>query len=132
MKTVAKILSCLVYAVAAILALAFLFVEGRLLFSLDWSIYDSAFGGCLRYAMRFLLALFALFVCAAEFATLKKKSDFWSQYLLFANVALAVIAVIVGIFATNYADLAVCAVGAIVLAVKLLCYLSERKNARTE
>lgn len=116
MRIVGKIVSCLLYAIVAILALAFIFIEGRLLFSLDWSIYDSAWNGLIHYAMRLILALFALFVCVAEFVNMKRKSGAWSLYLLFANVALVAVAVIVFALATNYANVVIPILGALILA----------------
>ena len=111
-----KILLCIICSIIIILALAFLFIEARLLISLDWSIYDYAFNGFIRYFFRFLLALFALSVCVFEFINLKKKT--LSTYLFVADLSLVIMSIIALIYTANY-------VGIICIVLSSLLILSK-------
>ena len=61
-----NVLLCIVLGVAIILGLAFTFIEGRLLFSGDWLIYNNPFYGFIRYFFRTLLALGFITYCVIE------------------------------------------------------------------
>ena len=111
-----KVLHCLICSIIIILSLAFMFIEARLLISLDWSIYDFAFNGFIRYFFRFLLALFALSVCIFEFINLKKKT--LSKYLFIADLSLVLMSVIALIYTANY-------VGIICIVLSTLLVLSK-------
>ena len=111
-----KVLQCLICSIIIILSLAFMFIEARLLISLDWSIYDFAFNGFIRYFFRFLLALFALSVCVLEFINLKKKT--LSKYLFIADLSLVIMSVIALIYTANY-------VGIICIVLSTLLILSK-------
>lgn len=111
-----KVLQCLICSIIIILSLAFMFIEARLLISLDWSIYDFAFNGFIRYLFRFLLALFALSVCIFEFINLKKKT--LSKYLFIADLSLVLMSVIALIYTANY-------VGIICIVLSTLLVLSK-------
>ena len=111
-----KVLQCLICSIIIILSLAFMFIEARLLISLDWSIYDFAFNGFIRYFFRFLLALFALSVCVFEFINLKKKT--LSKYLFIADLSLVLMSVIALIYTANY-------VGIICIVLSTLLVLSK-------
>ena len=111
-----KVLQCLICSIIIILSLAFMFIEARLLISLDWSIYDFAFNGFIRYFFRFVLALFALSVCVFEFINLKKKT--LSKYLFIADLSLVLMSVIALIYTANY-------VGIICIVLSSLLILSK-------
>ena len=111
-----KVLQCLICSIIIILSLAFMFIEARLLISLDWSIYDFAFNGFIRYFFRFVLALFALSVCVLEFINLKKKT--LSKYLFIADLSLVIMSVIALIYTANY-------VGIICIVLSTLLVLSK-------
>ena len=111
-----KVLQCLICSIIIILSLAFMFIEARLLISLDWSIYDFAFNGFIRYFFRFVLALFALSVCVFEFINLKKKT--LSKYLFIADLSLVLMSVIALIFTANF-------VGIICIVLSTLLILSK-------
>ena len=111
-----KVLQCLICSIIIILSLAFMFIEARLLISLDWSIYDFAFNGFIRYLFRFVLALFALSVCVFEFINLKRKT--LSKYLFIADLSLVLMSVIALIYTANY-------VGIICIVLSSLLILSK-------
>ena len=69
MKTALRILTTFLMIVLLLLAAAFIFIEGRLLFSGDWLLHEIPTVGFLQYFCRMLLA-----VSAGVFAvcTLKK------------------------------------------------------------
>ena len=111
-----KVLQCLICSIIIILSLAFMFIEARLLISLDWSIYDFAFNGFIRYFFRFVLALFALSVCVFEFINLKKKT--LSNYLFITDLSLVLMSIIALIYTANY-------VGIICIVLSTLLILSK-------
>ena len=49
MSKLFKVLLVIVSSIVMLLSLAFIVIEGRLLFSGDWLIYDSPFNGFIRY-----------------------------------------------------------------------------------
>ncbi len=103
--------------ISIVLALAFLVIEGRLLFAGDWIVYDNALNGLVRYLLRFMLALFVLFSVVCEIINLKKQNQTLSAYLFFAFLSLVFLSIVLCVFATNF-------VGVICLALStILCVL---------
>ena len=72
MKKVLNVFLAIFCIISAILAFAFVIIEGRLLIFGDWLVYDNAFNGFVRYALRLILSLFALLVTVVEVINLKK------------------------------------------------------------
>ena len=97
------------------LAVAFCIIEGRLLFSGDWTIYESAFQGFVQYLCRFLMSLFALSMGFLPFINKIKPNQKIIEFLKIGTLALVVMSAIICIFATNY-------VGIIILAISLLYF----------
>ena len=73
MKKILNILLCFICSIIIILSLAFIFIEGRLLISLDWSIYDNPINGFIRYLFRLIIACFSLTVALLEIINIFKK-----------------------------------------------------------
>ena len=84
------------------LAVAFCIIEGRLLFSGDWTIYESAFQGFIQYLCRFLMSLFALSMGLLPFINKLRPNQKIIEFLKIGSLALVVMSAIVCIFATNY------------------------------
>ena len=82
MKIVRNILVGFFSIIIFVLSLAFIVIEGRLLFSLDWIIYDNVIFGFLRYFFRFLIAISLCIYSIVEFINMKKKSE-KIQFILF-------------------------------------------------
>ena len=106
-----KIISNIVFGIPLVIliliSLVFVFIEGRLLVSLDWTIYDNAFNGFIRYFIRLLIAVICIFTAILEFINMKKSSKTIEFYLNNISIGLLCSSIIVLITATNYAGLAV-------------------------
>ena len=57
MNKLFKVLILVISSIIMIFSLAFIVIEARLIFSLDWLAYDSPFMGCIRYLCRLIIAL---------------------------------------------------------------------------
>ena len=115
--------------VTAILSLAFLVIEGRLIFAGDWLIYDNALNGLVRYLLRFMLALFALFSVTCEIVNLKKKNQNLKIYLLFAFISLVIFSILLCIFASNFVGIVCLALSVIICLLKCVS-LSLKEGAK--
>ena len=73
MKKLLNVLLIIFCIISSILSLVFIVIEARLLVSLDWSIYDNAFNGMIRYLFRLLLSLFVLLVSISNIISIKIK-----------------------------------------------------------
>lgn len=100
-KIVFNILNGLMSAVIAVLAVLFIYVEGRLLFSGEWLIYDNVVLGFFKYFFRLLIALFALSHSVFTFINIKKKDINISHYLFVGNIALVITGVFLIFTASN-------------------------------
>ncbi|MBE5889247.1 MAG: hypothetical protein E7283_10600 [Lachnospiraceae bacterium] len=108
--------------IIVILALLFCIIEGRLLFSGDWTLYEFAWGGAVRYLCRLLMAIAALAIGLLPFVNLKVKGD----KIVFAQklgaVLLLLMSVVILIFATNYVGIVVFLVAGFYLVLNKLCF----------
>lgn len=116
MKILKNILIGFLSIVIFILSLAFIVIEGRLLFSLDWIIYDNTVFAFLRYLFRFMISLFTLVYAILEFINMKKKSEKLNYILFIYNICLFSSTIFLIIYATNM-------VGEIALCISLLMLL---------
>ena len=107
MKTVLRIVYYIFSAILLLLAAAFCIIEGRLLFSGDWTIYESTLQGCVQYLCRFLMSLFALSIGLLPFVNKIKPSQKISDFLKTGSLALVMMSVIVCLFATNYVGISI-------------------------
>lgn len=100
-----KIISILLYIISVIigiLSVAMMFIEGRLLLSGDFIIYDSVLNGLIRYLLRFIIASSYLFMVLCELIKSIRKNNFINNNLLFFELLLFMVSIIIFIFATNY------------------------------
>ena len=99
---------CLIFvcSIVMVFALAMAFLDARLIFSMDWSVYQSPANGLIRYSLRLLLALSAFAVALMEIINLKLKYNEVSNMLLFAEIGLLIGAIPVCVFGANYIGLA--------------------------
>lgn len=100
MKTMLKVLSVFISVIILILSLAFIVIEGRLLFSGDWIVYDSPFFGFVRYLFRLIISVFAFLKSLFEILCLNKESK--HSWLLYGDIAMIICAFVILLFATNY------------------------------
>lgn len=119
MRRLLNILMVFVCSIIIILALAFIFLEGRLIFSLDWIVYDNNVNGLIRYLFRLLLAVIVIIVAALEIVNIKKNNRLIGDYLLFAEGGLVVAAIVIMNNTTNYIDYVSIALASVLYIIKL-------------
>ena len=120
MKILRNILIGFLSIVIFILSLAFIVIEGRLLFSLDWIIYDNTVFAFLRYLFRFMISLFTLVYAILEFINMKKKSEKLNYILFIYNICLFSSTIFLFIYATNMVgEIALC-ISLVMLLVKVI------------
>ena len=119
MKKVMNILTIFISSIIILLSLVFIFIEVRLLFSLDWIIYDNAFNGFIRYLFRLIISIYAGFVGLMEIINIKKQKDI----LLYFNISLVLISIILLFTTTNYVGTICIIVSVLLLIIKLIIYL---------
>ena len=116
MKKVLSILSLVLSSLVIILGLVFIFIEGRLLFSLDWIIYENAFTGFIRYLFRFLLATIAIGTGILDFINLKRNNKLISFTILCGVFGFVIMSLVMLLMTTNYIQV-VCLVVSLLLVV---------------
>ena len=113
MRILGKTLFIITCVISLVLSLAFLVIDGRLIFSQDWIIYDSPLNGLIRYLLRFIFALGGLLMSIFELVNLKKKNPFIGLCLITANYSFLVMSIVLMILGSN-------GVGTILLFVSLM------------
>lgn len=119
MNKLFKVLLVIISSIIMILSLAFIVIEGRLLFSGDWLIYDSPFFGFIRYLGRLLLSVFAFTKCLVEIIYINKEHKL-KEYLVYADIGLLVMSVVILIFSTNYVGLVCIVLSFVNFIIKLI------------
>ena len=129
MNRLFKVLTCFVSAIIIVLSLAFIVIEGRLVFSLDWIIYDSPFDGFIRYFLRLLIAIDAFVKSILDITYINKDSKI-KEYLYQGDVSLLVMSVIILIFSTNYVGIVCISLTGLQFVIKTChkLYLSKKEN----
>lgn len=122
MKTInllLKILLTLFCSICLIFSFIMIFIEGRLIISLDWIAYDNAVNGLIRYLFRFLISLFSFITVLLEIINLFKKQNNLFYYLLFSEISLVIISIIILILTTNYIGIVCIILSSLILLLKL-------------
>lgn len=120
MKKVMNIVLIGFSTIFGLFALAFAFLEARLLVSLDWTIYDFAFNGFIRYFLRFIIALAALAVCVIQIKNVIKENEKVSKVLYLVDYLLLLISIVIAIFATNYVGIICIVLSASIILIKFI------------
>lgn len=128
MKIVRNILVGFFSIIIFVLSLAFIVIEGRLLFSLDWTIYDNVIFGFLRYFFRFLIAISLCIYSIVEFINMKKKSEKIQFILFIYNVCLVIVSIFLLFQATNMVGEIAISLSLLILLVKVLFIVLLKKN----
>ena len=118
MKIAYRVIIGFFSAIISILSLVFIVIEGRLLFSGDWLIYDNVALGFFKYFFRFIIALFALTYTGFEFANIKLESPKIMHYLFVGNIALIIMSIVLVFNSTNM-------VGEIALLISILPVITK-------
>lgn len=115
-----KALFFITIIIISILSIAFLFIEGRFVFSLEWTIYDFTFLAFIKYLFRFILPLIILFYVVMEFINFKKKNDILMNHLFILNISFIILSILLCIFAANYIGIISLVLSSITLISKVL------------
>ena len=100
MKRLFKIIAVMISCIILLLSLAFLFIEGRLLFSAEWLIYDSPILGFIRYLSRVLISLFIIIKALLEIILINKEK--YKNNLFIGDVCILIMSLVILLWATNY------------------------------
>lgn len=128
MKIVRNILVGFLSIIIFVLSLAFIVIEGRLLFSLDWTIYDNVIFAFLRYFFRFLIAISLCIYSIVEFINMKKKSEKIQFILFIYNVCLVIVSIFLLFQATNMVGEIAISLSLLILLVKVLFIVLLKNN----
>ena len=91
MKKVLNIFNVIISSIVLLLSLVFIFIEGRLLFSGDWLIYDNVILGIFKYLFRLIIAISAGMYSILTFINIKKKSGILTNFLFMLSVCLFIV-----------------------------------------
>lgn len=119
MNKVCKILLIVFASIALVWSFLFIILDGRLLFSGDWIVYDSPLFGFFKYLSRFLLSVFAFTKSLFEIIKHKRKEEF-KEYLLYADISLIIMSIFALIFTANFMGLICIVLSSVVLGIKLV------------
>ena len=119
MNKLFKILLVIISSIIMILSLAFIVIEGRLLFSGDWLIYDNPFNGFIRYLCRLLIAIFAFTKSLLEVIYINKKHSI-KDYLYYGDISLVLMSLSILVFSTNYVGIICTVLANLLLLVKFV------------
>lgn len=120
MRKINNILISIFSVIVFILSFVFVIIEGRLVFSLDWTIYDNAFLGFLKYFFRLIIALLTCVYAVFEFINLKKKLELISFILFIYNICLVIVSIVLIFTVTNMVgEIALC-ISSVILLIKIL------------
>jgi len=120
MKIISNIIIGFFSIIIFILSFAFIIIEGRLLFSSDWLIYDNVIFGFMRYFFRLVLSIITCIYSILEFIKMKKKSKLINYILFIYNICLVIVSIVLIFIATNMVgEIALC-ISVIVLGLKFV------------
>ena len=119
MSKLFKVLLVIVSSIVILLSLAFIVIEGRLLFSGDWLIYDSPFNGFIRYLCRLLIAIFAFTKSLLEVIYINKEHSI-KDYLYYGDISLVLMSLSILVFSTNYVGIICTVLANLLLLVKFV------------
>lgn len=132
MKRLVNIIFSVICTIIIIFSAVFAFLQARLIFSLDWIIYDNSFNGLIRYLFRFIISLFALITMILELINIKKNNKDLYIYLCVFDLSLLVASIIISLFATNYVGLVCLLLSTILVIIKLIKVYIDLKNYKKE
>lgn len=118
MSILQKICSILVMLVSIV----FVIIEGRLVFSGDWILYESQVWGLIQYGSRFVLAILSFGIGLLPWIRIKNA--------LYGAIALFGMSMVLLIFATNYIGEVCCIISSIYLIVSFLLVIVQQKNKK--
>lgn len=125
MKKVAKIISLVAASLLIIVGLLFIVIEGRTLFSLDWSIYENSVSGFFRYFFRLIIAIYSFSLGIFTYVIFfKKDNQILHIYFYISAATLFIMSIILMIYSTNYLNYVEIALSTLYLIGALIHYYS--------
>ena len=122
----------IILVVTLILGLAFTFIEGRFVISLDWIVYQNPINILIRHVLRLVLAITLIVYVIREFVNMGRKKDKSTFKLLGQNIGLVVLGVIMYVNTANYVDIVGLILPLIILAIKLILVFATKFYAPKE
>lgn len=119
MKKVLNIFNVIISSIVLLLSLVFIFIEGRLLFSGDWLIYDNVILGMFKYLFRLIIAISAGMYSILTFINIKKKSGILTNFLFMLSICLFIISIFMLIYTANYVDKISIIIASIILLINV-------------
>lgn len=124
MKKAANVILGIVSVIIAILSLAFLVIEGRLLLSFDWTLHEHEFLGFIQYLARVGLSLLCLATSISSLVYMVRKT------FIFEGLCLLAVAAAISISATNGVGLYMIIAASVYLASAVLHYLAAKREEK--
>ena len=119
MKKVLNIFNVIISSIVLLLSLIFIFIEGRLLFSGDWLIYDNVILGMFKYLFRLIIAISTGMYSILTFINIKKKSGILTNFLFVLSICLFVVSIFMLIYTANYVDKISIIIASIILLINV-------------
>lgn len=119
MKKVLNIFNVIISSIVLLLSLVFIFIEGRLLFSGDWLIYDNVILGIFKYLFRLIIAISAGMYSILTFINIKKKSGILTNFLFMLSVCLFIVSIFMIVYTANYVDKISIIIASIILLINV-------------
>lgn len=116
----------IILVVTLILGLAFAFIEGRFVISLDWIVYQNPVNVLIRHILRLVLAITLIIYVIREFVNMSRKKDKSTFSLLGQNIGLVVLGVIMYVNTANYVDIVGLILPLVILAIKLILVFATK------
>lgn len=122
MKKAANIILCTVSVIIAILSLAFLVIEGRLLLSFDWALYEHEFLGFIQCLAKVGLSILCLATSVSSIVYMARKA------FIFEGLCLLSLAVAISLSATNGVGLYMIIAASLYLASAVFHYIATKRE----
>lgn len=110
-------------------SILFIIIEGRLVFSGDWKVYDNVINGLMRHLLRLILSLLVFGISIVELVNLKLQKENLFYYLVYFDLGLIIMSLITLIFAANYIGIICVIFMFLITLLKLYYYVLVYKNS---
>ena len=125
MNKLFKVLILVISSIIMIFSFAFIVIEARLIFSLDWLAYDSPLMGFIRYLARLIIALFVFSKSLLEIININKENNKVKEYLYYFDFIYVLISIVIIFNSTNYVGIICVVLASINLLIK---FISKKKK----
>ncbi len=123
-----KIVNYIITSFLMLLAILFIVIEGRTLFSGEISIFNNVVGGYVNYSFRFILALLIFVISVISLIYLIRKNNKLSIYVYFFSITVLISSVIISTYATNFIDILFIIIGNLYFLINQAYLLLTKTN----